>query len=75
MVEGKARCCAFYAGDWEMSKLTSQELTTVSWHGHVTKALRLLALLCDMASSLPALTDAIAVSSNLIPFLATMAVV
>ncbi len=55
------------AGDWVQSKLSSQELTTVTWHGHVTKALRLLGLLCDMAPTLPTLNGAAAVSPNLIP--------
>lgn len=54
-----------FAGDWVKSKLSSQELTTRSWHGHVTKALRLLALLCDMAPTLPALNGAVAVSPSL----------
>ena len=50
------------AGDWMASKLTSQELSTASWHGHVTKALRLLCLLCALAPSLPALASALTVS-------------
>ena len=50
------------AGDWVASKLTSQELSTASWHGHVTKALRLLCLLCALAPSLPALASALTVS-------------
>ena len=54
-----------FAGDWVKSKLSSQELTTRSWHGHVTKALRLLALLCVMAPTLPALSSAVAVSPSL----------
>lgn len=45
------------------SKLSSQELCTVSWHGHVARALRLLSLLCDVAASLPALASAIVVRS------------
>ena len=55
------------AGDWVKSKLSSQELTTVTWHGHVTKALRLLGMLCDMASTLPTLNNAVAVSPILWP--------
>jgi hypothetical protein len=43
------------------SKLSSQELCTVSWHGHVARALRLLSLLCDVAASLPALASVIVV--------------
>ncbi len=39
----------------------------MTWHGHVTKALRLLGLLCDTASTLPALSGAAAVSSFLRP--------
>lgn len=50
------------AGDWVASKLTSQEVSTVSWHGHVTKALRLLCLLCALAPSLPILASALTVS-------------
>ena len=50
------------AGDWAASKLTSQELSTFSWHGHVTKALKLLCLLCAMAPSLPVLASALTVS-------------
>ena len=45
------------------SKLSSQELCTLSWHGHVARALRLLSLLCDVAASLPALASAIVVRS------------
>ena len=37
----------------------------MTWHGHVTKALRLLGLLCDMAPTLPTLNGAAAVSPNL----------
>lgn len=44
------------------SKVTSQDLHTVSWHGHVTKALRALTLLCDMSATLPGLSSAVAVS-------------
>ena len=45
------------------SKLSIQELCTVSWHGHVARALRLLSLLCDVAASLPVLASAIVVRS------------